>query len=168
MRRICSLALCAVVLIVAAPTACAPTPALADAAAGGTVVDLAPLAGVATEIVVALVGGALLWLAKRALDWLKVDRDSKVRAALLEGAEAALDLAASEVRRRTQGAARVDVRSEVLATGSRYLMERYPDALKHFQMAPKDVGNLLSRMLDGPDARQELREPLRALYVGKQ
>lgn len=164
--RLRSLALCAALLIVAAPTACTPTVALADA---GTSVDLAPLAGTLTEIVIALVGGALLWLGKRALDWLNVDRDSKIRGALLEGAEAALDLAASDVRRRTQGAAsRVDVRSEVLAIGSRYLMERYPDSLKHFQMKPVDVGNLLSRMLDGPDARQELREPLRALYVGKQ
>lgn len=115
-------------------------------AGDGTTVDIGGLVDAAVELLTAVllaVGTwAVAWLGRR---W-KLDSDSAVREYLDEALHRSIAWAVGELRTRGQPIS-IDLRSEIVAKAADYLLERVPDALKHFGLHPASLRKLIEARL---------------------
>lgn len=111
---------------------------------------LSPLVPLAAEFAVALVLGIFSAVGVRLLQWLKLGSDDRVRRYLGEALERAVDLAEARLMRRLgEGAlpSEADVRAAAMDAAG-YLRDRVPDALKHFNVTPQGLLDMVeARML---------------------
>lgn len=111
-----------------------------------TVVDVGPvletLLGSLAAAVMAIGSWALARLAKR----LGLEADSKIRAYLDEALYRAIGYATS--RLRDEGTPiLIDVKSELVARATNYILDRVPDAVSHFGLDSRSIGRLIEARL---------------------
>ena len=120
----------------------------------GTTISLAPLFNELLEyivvIVVAVIGWGFSRLAGYLRKWLGIRVDDSQRAVVMGAVERGVNYAADQLRQKMAESNKlsIDFRSLLIATAVKYVQARVPDALIHFKLTPKDVGDMVAAKLE--------------------
>ena len=95
-------------------------------------IDMAPMVDTAASLLSAMLLAGGLWVIRRALAWLQLSEDEKVRAYLETALQNAITFARNRVVAGGAEHAQIEVRNQVVAEATSYIVARVPDALKRF------------------------------------
>ncbi len=109
---------------------------------------LAEFAGVAREAAVVAALAVFAWVARRALDWLGLDRDDARRAALDQGIRAAIALGAEHLRREGHDLADSVARDNLVRRAAGHVINGFPDAVRHFDLTTAHLNDMVTARLE--------------------
>lgn len=148
----------AAVLVMSAAIVLVAAPAVAQEA--GTTVSLAPFVDAVSpllaQVIAALIAAGIGWIGYKLNKALGINIEAKHRealqSALMNGVYKGLHYA-----EEAAGKVTIDVRSEVVAEGIRYVQRSVPDAIKHFGLTDERIRDLIEAKLpyieaEAPDA----------------
>ena len=95
----------------------------------------------------AILGVAGTWIAIRVAKLVGAKRDSEIRYYLESTILTGKDLAKKRVKERIDSGVSLNVKSEVVAEAARYVRDRVPDALKHFNISSESVADMVEARL---------------------
>ena len=110
------------------------------------VIDLTPLTGYLFEaiglVLLALTSLAVAYLSA----WIKrksgIELDNNARNTIERAIHGGISFAMEKLRDQDLG--RVEVRNQAIADAANYVIERVPDSLKRFGLAPQDVATIVT------------------------
>ncbi len=117
-----------------------------------TILDLSGVFGWALSFAVMLIGGATSWALKMAASYLKaktgIELDDNTRKYLNDAIQKGLQYGANRVERLLHEHSKIDVKRELIATASRYVLEAVPDALEKFDITEERLVNMIEARLN--------------------
>jgi hypothetical protein len=124
-----------------------------------TAVDLSPLLQVLIDYVAgplaAVMSALLLAILSRYLKKLGLENDEKVRIYLNDALQNGIEFALNKARLSAGGARlTVDLHNETAAVAARYVLDKVPDAIKHFGITPEKVEELVKARMPAPQPGQ--------------
>lgn len=120
----------------------------------GNIVDLGPVLGYLIQIIAAALVVVAMWAVKRLGGKLGLDIDARQREVIYTAIEGAVGWGAMQARLKGENLAKVNVKNELIHVAADYLVQRVPDAIRHFKLSPADVEQLVASRLE-----VELPEP---------
>ncbi len=106
-------------------------------------VDLKPLLDIGLQLLAAVLLALGTWAVTWVVRKLKLSADSEVRAYLDAALRRGIDFAIEKAQRNGEDIARVSVRSRMAADALNYAVAHVPGALRHFQLTPEKVRDLI-------------------------
>ena len=112
-------------------------------------VDLSPILNVAIDLLAVVLMALGTWALAKLGRKLGLEADDQVRLYLNDALERGIGWAKEKATRDAQDLARVEVRNKAVAEAVNYVIERVPDALKHFELDEQRVKKLVEARLGG-------------------
>jgi hypothetical protein len=113
-------------------------------------IELTPLTGWLAEVLIAVLAAVLLPVIKRLFDRLGVERDSELRETFDRAAHLAIELAVERAGTRLPDS--VEAKNQIVRDASSWLVERFPDVVKHFDLTPDGIADSVrARLADHLD-----------------
>lgn len=110
-------------------------------------IDIKPLIDGLLPYIVSTIGGIIVLIGGLLTVWLKqkfnIDIDQKHRDAWQQSAQNAAGALLARGAVKIEESGKISVQSEAMASVVNTVMERVPDAIKHFGFTPNDIQNLI-------------------------
>ncbi len=109
--------------------------------------DISPIFDVLLELLATVLMALGTWGITLLSRKLKLSNDSEIRNYLEKALERAVDNATERAREAGKDYTQIEVRHELLRDAAQYIVNRTPDAVKHFNLSPGDVDELVRARL---------------------
>lgn len=117
-------------------------------------VSLVPLFNEILEYVAVIIVGFIAWgfgrVAVYLRRWLGIRVDDSQRAVVMGAVERGVNYAANIARQRAANdkILTINTRSVLIAEALKYVQNRVPDALKHFNLSPNDIADMVTAKIE--------------------
>ena len=112
-----------------------------------TVVDFKPLVDLGLRFLAAIIGVLGAWAIARVMKLLGVQSDNALGERLNLALEKAIAYGAGAVGAKLDGHLSIDVKNEIVASASRYAVDKVPDTIAHFSITPQKLAEMLHARL---------------------
>jgi len=112
-------------------------------------IDFSPLLGMLIDTLAAALTAVGVWAVARLGRKLGLEADDRVRLYLDDALARGIGYAREQAKRAAADLGKVELRSTIAAEAASYVIDRVPDAVRHFKLGPEEVKRLVEARLAG-------------------